>query len=185
MDKSAGVGPIPETQLLGERCMVGFGSSGGPPMLPVLYNNFYQFVQSPGHVMILVEMNHNVRTIRIGGDPLPVEIRPWLGDSIGHWEGNTLVVETSQFHPQQNLRAAIKHQLYMTEDSKVVERFTRVSDQEILYQFSVEDDDIYTQKWGGEIPLLASTDQIYEYACHEGNYSLPGILAGARKEEQE
>jgi hypothetical protein len=183
--KALGNTDDPEIRLLGERCMVGFGSTGGPPMLPVLYNNFYQIVQTPGHVMILVEMNHSVRTIRIGGKPLPPEIRPWMGDSIGHWEGDTLVVETSQFHPQQNLRAAIKHQVYMTQDSKVVERFTRVGEKEILYQFTVEDDDIYNESWGGEIPMIASTEQIYEYACHEGNYALPGILAGARQAEEE
>src|SRR5262245_3646644 len=85
----------PETRLLGERCLVGFGSSGGPPMLPVLYNNHYQFVQAPGFVVILVEMNHNARIVRLGGQPLPGPIRPWLGDSIGRFEGNTLVVETT------------------------------------------------------------------------------------------
>jgi hypothetical protein len=173
----------PETQLLGERCMVGFGSSGGPPMLPVLYNNYYQIVQSPGHVMILVEMNHNARIIRIGGQPLPPEIRPWLGDSIGHWEGNTLVVRTTQFHPQQNLRAAIRHQLYLTQDSVVTERFTRLGEKEILYRFTVEDDDIYREPWMGEVPMIGTDQKIYEYACHEGNYSLPGILAGAREED--
>jgi len=174
----------PEEQLLGERCMVGFGSSGGPPMLPVLYNNNYQIVQSPGVVLILVEMNHNVRTIHIDGDKLPSQIRPWLGDSIGHWEGDTLVVETDKFHPQQNLRAAIKHQLYMTEDSNVVERFTRVGDNEIHYEFTVEDDSIYSEKWRGEMAMVATDGQIYEYACHEGNYALPGILAGARKTQE-
>ncbi len=175
----------PESQLLGERCMVGFGSVGGPPMLPVLYNNNYQFVQTEGQVLILVEMNHNVRTIRIDGERLPEQIRPWLGDSIGRWEGETLVVETRQFHLQQNLRAAIKHQIYMTEDSKVVERFTRVSDSEILYTFTVEDNDLYTSPWTGEMTLRTAQGPIYEYACHEGNYSLPGILAGKRKEEQD
>ncbi|MBT4518432.1 MAG: hypothetical protein HOC23_00385 [Halieaceae bacterium] len=175
----------PEEQALGVRCMVGFGSSGGPPMLPVLYNNNYQIVQSPGVVMILVEMNHNVRTIRIDGEPLPPQIRPWLGDSIGHWEGNTLVVETSQFHMQQSLRAAIKHQVLMTPDSKVVERFTRLGEREVLYEFSVEDDEIYSDIWRGQMPMYAAEGQIYEYACHEGNYSMPGILAGARREENE
>lgn len=171
----------PEEQLLGDRCMVGFGSSGGPPMLPVLYNNNYQIVQSPGHVMIMVEMNHAVRTIRIDGEQLPQPITPWLGDSVGHWEGDTLVVKTQGFHPQQSLRAAIKHQLLMSANSTVTERFTRINDAEILYQFTVEDNDIYSQPWNGEIALRPTDGQIYEYACHEGNYALPGILAGERE----
>jgi len=175
----------PEERLLGERCMVGFGSTGGPPMLPVLYNNNYQFVQAPGQVLILVEMNHNVRTIRINGEPLPPEHRPWLGDSIGHWDGDTLVVRTTQFHPQQNLRAAIKHQVYMTEDSVVEERFTRLNAEEILYEFSVTDDNVFREPWRGEMTLRSTEGPIYEYACHEGNYALPNILAGARQEEQE
>jgi hypothetical protein len=175
----------PEERPLGERCTVGFGSTGGPPMLPVLYNNNYQIVQTPGQVLILVEMNHNVRTIRIGAQPLPASHRPWLGDSIGHWEGDTLVVRTTQFHPQQNLRAAIKHQFYMTSDSVVEERFTRQRDNKILYQFTVTDDSIYREPWSGELTMRATEGPIYEYACHEGNYAMPGILAGARLEEQE
>ncbi|MEH6558236.1 MAG: hypothetical protein V7459_16135 [Oceanicoccus sp.] len=171
----------PEEQLLGDRCMVGFGSSGGPPMLPVLYNNNYQIVQSPGHVMIMVEMNHAARTIRIDGNALPHNITPWLGDSVGHWQGDTLVVKTRGFHPQQSLRAAIKHQLLMSTNSIVTERFTRTSETEINYQFTVEDDDIYSQPWSGEITLRPTDGQIYEYACHEGNYALPGILAGERE----
>ncbi|NQX88879.1 MAG: hypothetical protein HRT77_09455, partial [Halioglobus sp.] len=169
----------------GERCIVGFGSTGGPPMLPVLYNNHYQFVQTPDEVLILVEMNHNVRTIRLDDKPLPHAVKPWLGDSIGHWDGDTLVVRTSQFHPQQNLRAAIKHQLYMTTDSMVEERFTRINAHEILYQFTVTDASIYTQPWRGELMLRTAEGPIYEYACHEGNYGLPNILAGARQEEEE
>lgn len=175
----------PEERPLGERCTVGFGSTGGPPMLPVLYNNNYQIVQSPHQVLVLVEMNHNVRSIRIGGEPLPPALRPWLGDSIGRWEGDTLVVTTTRFHPQQNLRAAIKHQLYMTQDSVVEERFTRLGEAEILYQFTVTDDSIYREPWGGELTLRATEGPIYEYACHEGNYALPNILSGARQEEQE
>jgi hypothetical protein len=172
----------PEEQLLGDRCVVGFGSTGGPPMLPVLYNNNYQFVQSPGQVNILVEMNHAVRTIRIDGEPLPEQIRPWLGDSIGHWEGDTLVVETTQFHPQQSLRGAIKHQLYVGLNSKVTERFTRIGEKEIHYAFTVEDDKIYRQPWRGELTFRPSNGKIYEFACHEGNYGMTGILAGEREQ---
>jgi hypothetical protein len=175
----------PEERLLGERCMVGFGSTGGPPMLPVLYNNNYQLVQSPGYVLILVEMNHNVRRIRLGGEPLPAQIRPWMGDSIGHWEGDTLVVRTTQFHPQQNFRGAIKHQIYLDKDTVVEERFTRTGEGEVVYEFTVSDDSIYTEPWRGELTLRRTDAQIYEYACHEGNYALPNILAGARQEEQE
>lgn len=173
----------PETRFLGERCIVGFGSTGGPPMLPVLYNNHYQIVQSPGFVVILVEMNHDARIIRIGGERLPETIRPWLGDSIGHWESETLVVETTQFNPGQSFRASLRHQIYMSPDAIVVERFTRIGLREILYEFSVEDPSVFTQVWRGEVPMLAADGQIYEYACHEGNYSLTGVLAGARKED--
>lgn len=173
----------PETRMLGERCIVGFGSSGGPPMLPVLYNNHYQIVQSPGFVLILVEMNHDARIIRIGGEALPGVIRPWLGDSVGHWQGDTLVVETSHFNPGQSFRGSLRHALYMSSDAKVVERFTRVSAREVLYEFSVEDPTVFSQVWRGEVPMLASEGRVYEYACHEGNYSLTGILAGARAEE--
>jgi hypothetical protein len=170
----------PEEQLLGDRCVVGYGSTAGPPMLPVLYNNNYRFVQTPDSVAILVEMNHSVRTVRIGGSPLPAAIRPWFGDSIGHWEGDTLVVRTTHFHPEQSLRGAIKHQLYVGRDSVVTERFTRTGPAEIRYEFAVEDDDIYTQPWRGELNFRPSHGQIYEYACHEGNYGMVNMLAGER-----
>jgi hypothetical protein len=172
----------PEEQLLGDRCVVGYGSTGEPPMLPVEYNNNYQIVQTPGQVMILVEMNHAVRTIRMGGEPLPKQIRPWLGDSIGHWEGDTLVVETTQFHPQESLRGAIKHQLYVGMDSTVTERFTRIGETEIHYEFTVEDEEIYARPWRGELTLRPSNGPIYEYACHEGNYGMVNILAAEREQ---
>ncbi len=175
----------PEQRAEGERCTVGFGSTGGPPMLPVLYNNNYQFAQSPGHVMVLVEMNHNVRTLRLNAEPLPAQIQPWFGDSLARWEGDTLAVETSQFHPQQFLRLAIKHQLMMGDNTRVTERFTRINENEIVYQFTVSDEELYTEDWRGEMTLRKSDGPIYEYACHEGNYGLPNILAGARQEEQE
>ncbi len=173
----------PEQRPLGERCIVGFGSTGGPPMLPVLYNNNYQIVQSPGHVMIHVEMNHDARIIRMDTEHLPDHVRPWLGDSIGHWDGDTLVVETTNFHPGQSFRLAIKHQLYMTKDAVVTERFTRVSEDEIVYSFEVDDPGAYTETWRGEMALRRTAGPIYEYACHEGNYALSGILAGARLQE--
>ena len=117
----------PEERSLGERCVVGFGSSGGPPMLNVLYNNHYQIVQSPGYVMIMVEMNHDARIIRLDSDHNPDNMKPWLGDSVGWWEGQTLVVKTKNHHPQQKFRAAIRHQILMMEEAEVTERFTRVS----------------------------------------------------------
>tara|TARA_Y100000768_G_scaffold381409_1_gene360010 strand:- start:1842 stop:2813 length:972 start_codon:yes stop_codon:yes gene_type:complete len=174
----------PEERSLGERCIVGFGSSGGPPMLNVLYNNHYQIVQSPGYVMIMVEMNHDARIIRIDGDHNPENMKPWLGDSIGWWEGNTLVVKTINHHPQQKFRAAIRHQILMMEDAEVIERFTRTSETEILYQFEVNDKKAYRDTWKGEMPLRATNNKIYEYACHEGNYAMANILAGARAEEK-
>ena len=174
----------PEQRPLGERCMVGFGSSGGPPMLPVLYNNNYQIVQNEKYVMVLVEMNHDVRIIRLNDQHLESNFKPWLGDSVGYWEGDTLVVETINFHPQQSFRFAIKHVLYLPQSAKVVERFTRTSEDTILYEFTVEDSTAYTQPWSAQIPFRTTGGSIYEYACHEGNYALSGILAGARREER-
>lgn len=175
----------PEVRALGERCLVGFGSTSGPPMLPDVYNNNYQIVQSPDHVMILVEMVHDARIVRLNGAKhLPANITPWMGDSIGRWEGDTLVVETTNLHPGQKAHYGIKQRFYLPPTGKVTERFTRVADNEILYQFTVEDAHAYTQPWKGEAPWRATQDHIYEYACHEGNYALPGILAGAREQEK-
>ena len=174
----------PEERSLGERCVVGFGSSGGPPMLNVLYNNHYQIVQSPGYVMIMVEMNHDARIIRLDSDHNPDNMKPWLGDSVGWWEGQTLVVKTKNHHPQQKFRAAIRHQILMMEEAEVTERFTRVSKDEILYQFEVNDKKAYRDVWKGEMPLRSTESRIYEYACHEGNYAMANILAGARAEER-
>ena len=173
----------PEQRPLGERCMVGFGSSGGPPMLPVLYNNNYQIVQNRNYVLILAEMNHDARIIRLNDEHMNDAFQPWLGDSVGYWDKNTLVVETINFHPQQSFRFAIKHSLYLPQTAKVTERFTRTGQERILYEFTVEDSGAYTQPWAAEIPFRKTDNSMYEYACHEGNYALPGILAGARREE--
>ena len=173
----------PEQRPLGERCIVGFGSTGGPPMLPVLYNNNYQFVQSKDSVMILVEMNHDARIVRMNAEHLPDNVRPWMGDSIGRWEGDTLFVETTNFHPGQSFRVALKHQFYVTKDAIVKEWFTRVAEQEILYRFEVNDPGAYSDKWIGELTLHATEGPIYEYACHEANYAMRGILRGARLAE--
>jgi len=168
----------PEIRMAGERCIVGFGSTSGPPMLNVLYNNNYQIVQAPGYVTILVEMNHDARIIRLGGKHLPENMTPWMGDSIGHWEGNTLVVETTNLNPSQST-----NRFYIPPTAKVTERFTRVAPDQILYQFEVEDATVYKQAWRAEMPLRATAGPIYEYACHEGNYALGNILSGARAEE--
>ena len=174
----------PEVRSLGERCIVGYGSTGGPPMLNVLYNNNYQIVQSPGYVVIVVEMNHDARIIRLGGTHPPADIRPWMGDSVGHWEGETLVVETTNLNPGQAFTADIRHRIYLAPNARVTERFTRVSEHDILYEFKVEEPHAYTQTWRGEIPMHVTKGPMYEYACHEGNYALADILAGARQEEK-
>jgi hypothetical protein len=174
----------PEQRPLGERCLLAFGPTSGPPMLPDVYNNNYQIVQTPDTVLILVEMVHDARIVRIGGQHVPKHMTPWLGDSIGHWEGNTLVVETTNLNPGQQTHYGIKQRLYIPASAKITERFTRVAANQILYRFTVEDEQAYTQPWKGEEPLLATKDHIYEYACHEGNYALPGILAGARQSEK-
>lgn len=174
----------PEPRHLAERCLLGFGSTAGPPMLNVLYNNTYQIQQSQDHVVIVVEMNHDARIVRLSDHGRPPEhIRPWMGDSIGWWEGDTLVVQTSNFNPGEQLRPGIPTTYFVSKDAKVTERFTRISETQIRYEFSVDDPTVFTQVWRGEMPMNASEGPVYEYACHEGNYSLPGILAGARRIE--
>jgi hypothetical protein len=168
----------PELRPLGERCLLSFGSSSGPPMLPnYFYNNNYQIVQTRDHVMILVEMVHDARIVRIGGEHPPSQIRPWMGDSIGRWEGDTLVVETTNFHPSQTFRGA-------SEKLRVVERFDRVDRDTILYRFTIDDPTTFTSPWSGELPFRATSEPIYEYACHEGNYGLSNVLSGARYQEK-
>lgn len=167
----------PETRPLGERCLLSFGSSSGPPMLPSLYNNNYQIVQGKDSIVILVEMVHDARIIRMGGEHLPASIRKWMGDSVGRWEGDTLVVETTNFNKQQFFRGA-------TENMKVTERFTRSGPATINYKFTIDDPAAFSSVWSGELPMHLQKDPVYEYACHEGNYALPGILAGAREEER-
>jgi hypothetical protein len=171
-------GENPENQTLGERCLISFGNSGGPVMLPLLYNNNYEIAQSKDTVAILVEMVHDVRIIHIGAKHRTDGIRPWFGDSIGRYEGSTLVVETTNFPQTQSFRGAWK-------ELKVTERFTRVGPKRIRYQFTVEDPTVWDAPWGGEYEFSPSTGTgvIYEYACHEGNYALEGILSGARADE--
>jgi hypothetical protein len=167
----------PEGRALGERCLLSFGSASGPPMLPVMYNSYYQIVQSPGYVVILVEMVHDARIIRIREQHTPDDIRKWMGDSIGRWEGDTLVVETRNFRPEQSFRGS-------SENAVVTERFTRVANDKIVYRFTVDDPATFTSSFTGELPFVTVDANIYEYACHEGNYALPGILSGAREAEK-
>jgi hypothetical protein len=167
----------PELRPLGERCIMSFGSSAGPPMRPNYnYNNNYTIVQTADHVVILAEMVHDVRIIELGDGPrLPEEVQLWMGDSRGHWEGNTLVVETTNNHPRQSYTQGSRKY-------KVVERFTRVDENTLLYEFTVDDPTTYSQPWGGQIPMNRFDDMLYEYACHEGNYALEGIMRGGRFE---
>ncbi|WP_058022851.1 hypothetical protein [Pseudohongiella spirulinae] len=183
--EGAGAFDGPETRGAAERCLVGFGSSGGPPMMPVLYNNHSQIVQTEDYVMILAEMNHDARIIRLNTSHDPRGLPKWLGDSVGRYEGNTLVVESTNFHPLEAPRGSLRHYFWVSSDAKVTERFTRMDEDTILYQFEVDDPAVYTQVWRGELPMRSVPGPIYEYACHEGNYALPGILAGARVAEQE
>jgi hypothetical protein len=168
----------PEGRSLGERCLMSFGNSAGPVMLPLLYNNTYKFVQAKDSVAILVEMVHDVRVVRLNAKHRTDGVRPWMGDSIGWYDGNTLVVETTNFPRQQSFQGS-------WENLKVTEKFTRVAPERMLYQFTVEDPTLWDTAWGGEYEFAASQGDVYEYACHEGNYGLPNILAGARQEERD
>jgi hypothetical protein len=161
---------------LSERCL--FVGMVGPPMLPTLYNNNYQIVQTPDNVMILSEEIHDVRIIRMNAKHLAQDVRQWLGDSIGHWEGDTLVVETTNLTDRTRFRGSSR-------TLKITERFTRVDANNILYKATMEDESTWTKPWTLELPFAAIKGPIYEYACHEGNYAIEDILAGARKIEAE
>ncbi|MEX0619575.1 MAG: hypothetical protein WD180_11540 [Pseudohongiellaceae bacterium] len=169
----------PELRPLGERCLMSFGSSSGPPMMPVMYNNNYQIVQTPEYVMIMVEMVHDTRIIRIDDEHDDAHPK-WLGDSIGYWDGDTLVVETTGLHPYQSFRGH-------TDNATITERFDLLNDNKIRYHFTVDDADVYTRPWSGEVAMnrRPQGDRMYEYACHEGNYAFPGILGGARRLERD
>jgi hypothetical protein len=172
----------PENRPMAERCILSFGSNLGPPMLPnYFYNNNYTIVQTSDHVMIMTEMVHDVRVIRLGErKALPPHIRPYGGDSWGRWVGDTLVVETTNIHPEQDLQG-----MAPTEALKVIERFSRADQNTINYEFTIIDPATYTQPWGGEVPYTRLDAQVYEYACHEGNYAMSNVLSGARAEERQ
>jgi hypothetical protein len=166
----------PENLTLQDRCLV--WATAGPPMLPGPYNDNYQIFQGPGYVAVVVEMIHDVRVIPTDGRPhLPDSVRLWRGDSRGHWEGNTLVVETTNFNGKAHFRGA-------TEKMHLIERFTRTAADTLTYEFTVDDPATFAKPWTASIPMVKSDGPIYEYACHEGNYAVPGILAGARLQEK-
>jgi hypothetical protein len=163
----------PEDRPLSERCI-----TFGIPDTLAGYNSYYQIVQTPTVIALMSERIHDTRLIHLDGSPhLPSNVRLWLGDSRGHWEGDTLVVDTTNFSPRSGLRGS-------DENLHLTERFTRVSPTTINYEFTVDDPTVWTRPWTAMIPLKRSNDQIYEYACHEGNYALPGVLAGARMQEK-
>lgn len=177
----------PEVRSLSDRCLTSFGSNLGPPMLPnYFYNNNYTIVQTKDHVMILTEMVHDTRVIRLGATKhAPSQVRPWFGDSIGHWEGDTLVVETTNINPTQLAQlSGLGPYRGASDQLKVTERFTRTGPDVLNYKFTVEDPATYTASYGGELPFNRINEQIHEYACAEGNYALPGMLAGAREQER-
>ncbi len=177
----AGPGPFdgPESLALAERCLLGF--SAGPPSIPGLYNNFKRIIQTEDHVMILLEMVHDARVIRLNSQHAPEGFRTWLGDSIGWWEGNTLVVDTTNFKTHTGLYGG-------DENLHLTERFTKLESGDLLYDFTVDDPTAWTAPWSGQYVWKQKTgedERVYEYACHEGNYAMGNILRGARLLEEE
>ncbi|MCY3843493.1 MAG: hypothetical protein OXH69_08115 [Acidobacteria bacterium] len=167
----------PEDRALGERCILGFNS--GPPMLPSAYNNNVQLFQTPDTVVILNEMVHNARIVPLDGRPhLPSDVRQWVGDSRGRWEGDSLVVETTNFLGETSFVAS-------TSNLRLVERFTRTADDVLVYEFTVEDPTMWTRPWTAAVPMKRNDLPLFEYACHEGNYGMTNLLSGARVEEAE
>ena len=171
----AGVGDSYADRPLADRCIQGFNS--GPPMTPGQYNNNVQIMQTPGTVVIINEMIHNARIIPTDGRP-HTNLHFWSGDSRGHWEGDTLVVETINFRRETSLQGS-------TANTRLVERFTRIDADTLKYEFTVTDPTAYTQPWTANMPLVRIPGPVFEYDCHEGNYALPNILAGARAQEKE
>jgi hypothetical protein len=169
-----------EQRPLAERCLLGFGSTSGPPALPVLYNNLKQIVQTPDYVMILNEMDHDARIVRMNQPHVPKTIRKWMGDAVGYWDRDTLVVETTNFTDKTRYRGS-------SPDLKITERFSRLDEKTLLYRFTIEDPATWDRPWTGEYtwPQAPPDDLLYEYACHEGNHALGDILRGARLLEKE
>jgi len=164
----------PENLSLADRCI----ARPGPPMLPAGYNNNHRIVQAPGYVVIFSEMMHDARIIPLDSrSHLPASVHQWFGDSRGRWEGKTLVVETTNFTDKTNFRGS-------GENMRLTERFTRLDQNTLLYQFTADDPESFVRPWSGEIPMKKAPGPIYEYACHEGNYSLSNTLSAARAEEE-
>jgi hypothetical protein len=180
LSEPGAVGPYDdiEQRPLAERCILGSRSTAGPPMLPNYYNNHKRIIQTPDQVMILTEMNHDARIIRLNAEHRPEGATSWLGDSVGRWEGDTLVVETKNFGEFPSLSGADK-------DLVVTEFFSRQNGGGLLYRFEIENPGVWTESWGGEYAWAASDGKLYEYACHEGNYALGNILRGARELEKQ
>ncbi|RAK53223.1 hypothetical protein DJ017_01110 [Phenylobacterium soli] len=169
----------PEARRASERCLT--TEASGPPLQNGGYNDNYEIVQTPGAIAIYAEFNHDVRVIRMGRGLRhpPAGERRWMGDSIGHWEGRTLVVETTNFMPAEMMGAPLDP----AEDMTVVERITPIAGDQLLYEFRVTDPVRFVQTWRGEMVLRRTKGPIYEYACHEGNYSMVNMLQGARDAE--
>ena len=166
----------PEDRSVAERCILGFNA--GPPVNPSAYNNNIQLFQTPDHVVILTEMVHDARIVPLDGRlPLPAEVRQWKGDSRGRWSGNTLVVETTNFTDKTNFRGS-------GENLHLVERFTLISADTLLYEYTIDDPDSFTRSWSAALPMKRTDAPLFEYACHEGNYGMFNLLAGARAEER-
>ncbi len=164
----------PEDRTLYERCLLG---SSGPPMLPAVYNQTLQIVQTQNRVLIVTEMIHDARVVRMNAAHLPTALRFWMGDSVGRWDGDTLVVDTTNFTDKTHFRQS-------GDGLHVVERFTPESRDAIRYDFTIEDAANYTRPWSGRLQIRRTKAAMYEYACHEGNYSMAGILRGARADER-
>ena len=178
----------PEMRPLADRCLLSFGSNAGPPMLPnYFYNNNYTIVQTKDHVMILTEMNHDARIIRLNAkEHGPANLAPWFGDSIGRWEGDTLVVETTNINPMQlNQTSILWAYRGASENLTVTERFTRTGPDTIKYRFTMDDPSTYTAPFTGELPFNRMDEMVYEYACHEGNHAMTNILSGERSKERD
>lgn len=168
----------PELRPASERCLLSVLSTAGPPMLPMSYNSNYRIVQTPDYVMILSEMVNDTRIIRVDGEHQAEGVYRWMGDSVAHWEDDTLVVHTRNIHPQQSFRGS-------TAAMTAVERFEYDQEGQIIYQVTLQDDEVFGRPWTAEVPMrrLPAGEDVYEYACHEGNYSIVGALAGRRWQE--
>ncbi len=174
----------PQDRPLPERCLM--FSQSGPPMIPGNYNNNYQIVQTPDYLVILAEMGNQVRVIPLNGRPSPpANVTQWVGVSRGHWEGEMLVVETTNFRFNDRSRFGVQYNGMTDQNLRIVERLTRSGPDSILYRATVEDASVYTKPWTMEASLEKSNEPIYEYACHEGNYAMVGILSGARAQEKQ